>query len=137
MRMGTFLRTRVDRSPLVPGLLLGDLAAIVVFAAIGVDHHGGDPLGDPTSVALTAAPFLIGWLLVAFVAGLYTVDAVSSVGRAASWAVPAWIVAALVGQGLRATALFPGNTALTFVLVTILFGGLLLVGFRVVAAAVS
>jgi len=135
MSTATYLRTRVDRSPLIPGLLLADVGAILVFAAIGVNHHGGDPLGDLASVAWTAGPFVIGWLVVAVLAGLYTVDAVSSVGQAASWTVPAWVVAALIGQGLRATAFFPGDTALSFALVTIVFGGILVVGVRIAVAA--
>lgn len=138
MSTATYVRSRVDRSTLAAGLLVGDLVAITLLAAIGIVQHSGvGALGDVVHLVLVAAPFAIGWLVVAFLAGLYTDDAVASPVRAVSWTVPAWVVAALVGQSLRATALFPGDTALTFVLVTIAFGGLLVTGWRTVASLLS
>ena len=134
MSTATYLRTRVDRSPVVPALLVGDVAVLLLFTGIGISTHGGSPLAEPGDLALTGAPFVLSWLLLAFLGGLYTVDAVRSPRRALSLTVPAWVVAALLGQVLRATDVFPGDTALSFALVTIFAGGALLVGWRLAVA---
>lgn len=135
MRTATFLRTRIDPAPLTAGLVVGDGLAILAFVTVGEFRHGADPLANPAIVLTAAAPFLVGWAVVAVLGGLYTPDAVTSVRRAASWTTPAWIVASLLGQAIRATDPIPGDTPLTFVLVALVFGGVAVVGWRVVAAA--
>lgn len=138
MRTATDVRTRVDAVPLTAGLAVGDAVAIGLFAAIGVSHHGSDPVGEPVEVLVTAAPFLVGWFLAAFVGGLFTRDAIASPGRAIGWALPAWVVAVLIGGALRWTALFPGGvSALSFLVVTFVFGGALVVGWRLLASLVG
>lgn len=137
MHTATYLRTRVTSVPLAAGLLVGDAGAITTFAAIGVSTHGGDPIGDPGRVLLVAAPFVVGWVLPAALAGLYTRDALASPFRTVGRTLPAWIAAVLIGGALRSTALFPGGTAGTFLLVVFAFGGLLLLGWRLVAALVT
>ena len=134
MSTATYLRSRVDPSPGTLGLLLGDALAIVAFASVGVSHHGGDPVGDPVNVAWAAAPLFAGWVLAAVLGGLYTRDALATPRRALSWALPAWVVATLVGHLLRSTDAVPGGTALSFVLVTLGFGAIFVVGWRVAAA---
>lgn len=130
------LRSRVDPGASTLALALGDVIAILVFASLGAAHHGDAPLVNPSHVGWIAAPFLLGWAGVALVGGLYTRAATSTPRRAISWSVPAWIAATLIGQGLRATSLFPGGTALTFVLVTVFAGGSLIVGWRLLAALI-
>ncbi len=134
MRTGTYLRTRVEPVPLTVGLVVGDTAAILAFIVAGDIQHNADPLANLGFVVTGAAPFLLGWVVVAFFGGLYTRDAVATPRRAVSWAVPAWVVATLLGHALRSTELFRGGTALSFVLVTMAVGGLLLVGWRVLVA---
>jgi hypothetical protein len=134
MSTGTYLRTRVDPIPLTLGLAVGDVAAILAFIVAGEFQHNADPVGNPALVATGAAPFLLAWTVVAFFGGLYTRDAVASPRRALSWAVPAWVVATLLGHALRSTELFRGGTAISFVLVTMAVGGVLLVGWRILAA---
>lgn len=135
MSTAQFVRSRVDWERRSLGLLAGDTLAITAFAAVGATHHRGWDLPDPLHVGLVAIPFLLGWVLAAVLGGLYTRDATATPRRALSWTVPAWIVAALVGQAFRATRLFPGGTAPTFVLVTVAVGGLFVVGWRLLAAA--
>ena len=134
MSTGTYLRTRVDPIPLTVGLVVGDVVAILAFIIAGEFQHNADPIGNPELVVTGAAPFLLSWAAVAFVGGLYTRDAVTSPRRAVSWAVPAWVVATLLGHALRSTSLFRGGTALSFVLVTMAVGVVLLGGWRVLAA---
>lgn len=57
----------------VAKLVAGDVAAILVFAAVGRGNHGeGMFIGD---VFATALPFLIGWFAVSPVAGTFGEDA--------------------------------------------------------------
>lgn len=130
------LPARIDVTSTSLALALGDGVAILVFASLGAAHHGEAPMSNPGHVGWVAAPFLVGWAIVAIVGRLYTRDALQTPRRAISWAAPAWIVATLLGQGLRATRFFPGGTAPTFVLVTVFAGGTFLVGWRLLAAIV-
>jgi hypothetical protein len=111
-----------------PAALIADLAAVVVFAALGREthEHGVDPAG----VLLTAAPFLagaaIGWLLV----------------RAwrrplAVWptGVVVWLCAVVLGLLLRGAA--GGGLALPFQIVTFITLCAFLVGWRAVAVLVT
>ena len=130
MRTATYLRTRVDPGPSTLAVTLGDAVAIVAFVTAGVVQHGG----DPARVVGSAAPFLVSWAVVAFLGGLYTSDAVASPRRAVSWAVPAWVLATLLGHAIRASPIAPGGTTIEFVLVTLAIGGPLVVGWRLVAS---
>jgi len=137
MRPSTSLRLRVDPTLGIAVLAVGDLLALLAFVVLGATHHGGNALLLPGRVVGSVLPFWLGWLFAAFVGGLYTVDALSSLLRALGWAAPAWIVAVAIGQAFRSTALFPGNASLVFALVTLAFGGLLLLGWRGIAALVA
>jgi hypothetical protein len=134
MPTGTYLRTRVDPTPLTVGLAVGDVVAILAFIVAGEFQHNADPVGNPDLVVTGSAPFLLAWAVVAVFGGLYTRDAVASPRRALSWAIPAWVVATLLGHALRSTALFRGGTALSFVLVTMGVGIVLVGGWRVLVA---
>lgn len=115
--------SRVAATPRTALLALGDLALITLFVFMGQQNHGTEGL------LMTAAPFLIGWILIAPLVGLYDGsrrDVKSTIGLTAG----AWLGAALIGQALRATAFFPGGFAIAFVIVSILVGLVLLVPFR-------
>jgi hypothetical protein len=130
----TTLRSRVTLSSLSAWLAVGDAAALSVFFTIGAESHGFQPFANPSVVAEGVAPFLLTWLLAAAVTGLYDSDTLDSPARTLSVGIPTWILAALAGHGLRATSLFRGDTAWTFMLVSIVVGGGLLVGWRLVAS---
>ncbi|MCG2622204.1 DUF3054 domain-containing protein [Arthrobacter sp. I2-34] len=108
------------KSPAVPALI-ADLAAVVVFAALGREthEHGLDPAG----VLLTAAPFLagtmIGWLL-------------SRAWRRplAAWpsGVAIWLCTVVFGLLLRGAT--GGGLALAFQIVSLITLGVFLVGWR-------
>jgi hypothetical protein len=125
-----YLRSRVDLRPLVGVLAVGDSLALTVFVVVGAVSHGRQPLSNPGPVAAILVPFLLAWGAVALLGGLYTADAVADVRRALGRTVPAWVVAALLGQGLRATPLFRGGTSVAFALVTLVVGGALVGGWR-------
>jgi hypothetical protein len=56
------------RKPIDGWVVLGDIIALIVFAAIGrQSHNEANPI---EAVIATAMPFIIGWLLVAWPSGL-------------------------------------------------------------------
>lgn len=123
------LAARVDRGT-ARSFLPGDVAAILLFVVLGELRHGVDPVSMPARFAGTAVPFLLGWLLVAPLAGAYAARLRSSAGRLAAVTAGAWVGAAALAQVVRATDPFPGNADPVFFLVAVGFGGLLLVGWR-------
>jgi len=133
MSVATADRSRIDLSSKTAILAAGDLAAILLFVALGVSRHGGDPLVDVGRVAGVLVPFLVGWLLVAGVAGLYASDAPATLAQSTLVVLLAWTLAVVVAQALRATALFRGNADLAFALVSVGVGGVLLCLWRVAA----
>lgn len=135
MSTSTYFRSRVDVRPLAAVLAAGDLLALTVFIVAGTSHHGERPFANPDIVIGALAPFVLAWAAVAFVGGLYTAGAVVSIRRALLWTGPVWVFAAVLGHGLRATPLFRGDTTLTFLLVTLAIGGVLVVGWRVLVSA--
>jgi hypothetical protein len=135
MSTSTYLQSRAEASGLSAVLLTGDLLAIGGFVAAGRLQHLGTPIGDPTAYVETLVPFLVGWAVAAVLGGLYTRDAVLFPRRAVGWTLPAWVVTVVVAMALRATPQLRGGVAPTFVVVTLLVGGVLVLGWRVLAAA--
>ncbi len=125
---------RVDRSATSLAVAVGDAALIGLFVLAGeLSHYTVDfLLANPDRIVGTALPFYIGWAVAAPALGAYSRAARETPLRAALIAGGAWIVAALIGQGLRSTAVFPGGFAVTFVFVSIGVGLVLLVPWRTV-----
>ena len=125
MSVSTAESSRIELSGTTVALAAGDLAAILLFVAVGEYTHGYNPLVDVGRVAGTFAPFLLGWLPVASLAGLYSGDT-GGLGRTLAVTALSWVLAVVVAQGLRATDLFHGDAAVTFAIVSMLIGGVLL-----------
>ncbi len=90
-------------------LVLGDLVALLLFAALGRSSHDRPPGAIPfVGVISTAAPFIIGWFSVGAVLGAFKQSAVSSVRSAFLRAAGTWLVAGPVGLLLRALFLQRG-----------------------------
>jgi hypothetical protein len=119
------LNGRVDSAALP--LAVGDLLAILGVLTIGMLQHG---TLIPGRAAGVYAPFLIGWGLAALLIGAYSAGAAESAKAAIPLGIRSWVLAALVGFGLRATSVFPGNLEVAFVLVILLLTGVVLGGFR-------
>lgn len=128
------LAPRPERSATTVGLLLGDVALITLFVVLGEFRHH-DPGMVPAQTPGTLVPFLVGWAVAALLAGVYArhvrTDVRAAVGRTAL----AWTGAVAVGQGLRATAAFPGDASPAFVAVSLAVGLVLLLPWRAVAAS--
>ncbi len=115
----------------------GDLLVLAALLAVGVIQHGTDPLAEPLATAETMAPFLLAWLPVAALAGLYAADTIGSPRRTVRLTALAWLGAANVGLILRASPLFDGGAAWTFSAVITGLGLVVLVVWRGAVAAVS
>ncbi|ELY57769.1 DUF3054 domain-containing protein [Natronolimnohabitans innermongolicus] len=122
----------LDRETLLLGAV--DVVLLAALVVVGQLDHGMDPFGEPLAALEAAAPFVIGWLVVAALAGLYARPNASSVPQAARLATLTWLAAANVGLILR-QGVFDDTATWPFPLVITGFGLLLLVGWRVGYAA--
>lgn len=106
-------------------LPLLDLVVVLVFAAVGRRSHGEtDAL---TGIATTAWPFLVGalvgWAVVALAHRLP--------GRSLGAGVIVWLSTVVVGMLLR--HLTDRGTAVSFIVVSLIFTGVCMLGWRFVA----
>ena len=126
------LGPRLSASRTTGLVVLGDLLCIGLFSTLGVlQHNSGNLLARVPEVA---APFVLGWVVVGLLVGTFARESLSTPREAAARAAVAWLGADVVGQALRATALFSGGFDPAFFLVSLLVAGALLVGWRAVAA---
>lgn len=112
------------------GLAIGDVVVVTLLISVGLLSHDTNPLTNLQSTVLTALPFLVGWVGGSFFSGLYRYDTISSYTETVSRSAGSWIVAALVGSGLRATEVVPGTAPPLFVLVMTGTGLVALVSWR-------
>jgi hypothetical protein len=129
--------TRFDRSAITGAVLVVDLAIIAAQLSYGLVLHGTDPLSVPIHTAETLFPFLLAWLLLAPMLGVYTARVRRSMTETVLAVTIAWIAAALLGVGLRATPWLTGGAPLTFILVTIGTGLLTLLPWRLLVSALA
>ncbi len=125
------LNERVDTAGLP--LAVGDLLAIIGVLTVGMIQHGS--MFDRGAIDVghavgVYAPFVIGWLVGAVVIGAYSAGAGESAKAAVPLGLRAWVLAAVIGFGLRATPVFPGGLAPAFVGIALVLTGGLLAGFR-------
>jgi len=113
-------------------LAVGDLLVLSLLLAAGTAHHRGlaPLLADPLPLIGVLGPFLIGWAAVAPPLGAYSPGAAESAKGAVPLALRSWILADLVGLGLRATPLFPGGVTPVFAAVTFAVVAVGLVAWR-------
>ena len=123
--------------PVTALLLFGDFLVITALVAWGLTTHYVDPITRPLYLGRTVAPFLVGWLVMAPLAGAFSADALSSLTRMVIAASAGWVGAALVGVALRATPLHPGGADPVFVLVMVGFGLLVVIPWRVAVVVVA
>ncbi len=102
----------LDRKRVVVGVV--DLVVIVGLVLLGNIEHGGNPIAEPLASLTTAVPFVIGWLAVAALAGVYTRPGGIDDTRLTA---VAWIAAANVGLMIRGSPLFDGGTTWPFPIV--------------------
>lgn len=119
---------------LLPLLIVGDIAAFIIFAAIGRSSHGlASGLQAFVEVITTALPFILGWLLTSPFLGSYRSTTITTPLRMMKLTALAWLVACPVGLLLRALFLQRG-IPVSFALVTFISNLLLLVSWRTLLA---
>lgn len=107
------------RPILAPGngsLAALDVVVVIAVLIAGELQHGYDPLNDPLRVAGTLAPFLLGWLVFAGVAGLYARTDRPLVADL-RLVVVTWFAGANVGLVLRSSPWLHGGVQYPFGLV--------------------
>ncbi len=117
-------------------LVIGDIVAFLVFAALGRRSHNVAGTYEILEVIKTAAPFLLGWFAVSPFSRAYRIGPVTA-GDTASFSVTgmlrqtaiAWLIAWPVGLLLRALLLQRG-IPLSFAIVTLLVNTVILCGWR-------
>ena len=118
---------RVRRSAL---LAVGDALAFMIFAALGrASHSEAAGIAAILQVAETAAPFAIGWFVVAPFAGTYRADIASRPRQMLERSALAWLLAWPIGLLLRAL-IRQTSIPLSFALVTLITNMLILLGWR-------
>lgn len=86
----------------VAALVVGDAVSFLVFAGIGRNQHGETSgLGALLEIALTAAPFALGWFLVSPWLGAFRRKLTTGVGRMLARTELAWLAAFPVALVLR------------------------------------
>jgi hypothetical protein len=111
-------------------LVVGDLLACIVFAAIGRASHNMGDQGGLIAALNTAVPFLLAWLIVGMVLGLYRGTALYPLGRVVWKSLLNGLIAGPLGVAFR--AIWLGHPVIwTFVLVGTLSSALILTLWRV------
>ena len=115
-------------------LVIGDLVALLLFVLVGQADHGtvnaANPLlGALPNVVSLAVPWLIiAWLLRAYPRGGAAPALPGFLGRSAL----AWVIAVPIGLVIRMAWLGRGGVPIPFLVVTLLVGGLFLLGWRLI-----
>jgi len=112
-------------------LLVGDALALALFVFVGQRNHetlGANPL---LGIAQTTLPFIAPWLVSALILGAYRIDAREKMTRFLARSLNAWLVAIPFALVWRAFMLNSQTIQTMFVITATGFGGLFLLGWRV------
>jgi DUF3054 family protein len=108
--------------------VLADVCCVLVFVVIGrANHHAGDTVAG---IASTAWPFLAG-----LAAGEVATRAWRRPFVLAPTGAGVWLATVAIGQVLRVVS--GQGTALAFVIVSLLFLGLFLLGWRLIVVVAA
>jgi hypothetical protein len=107
------------------GLIVGDACMFVIFAAVGRDtHHEAAGFSAFWQVLETAAPFALGWFIVAPFLGVYRKSVTASVRAMLKHTALGWVCAwpvAMVLRGLFRQEIPPLSFALVVLIANLLF----------------
>jgi hypothetical protein len=118
-------------------VLLGDILGLLVFIVWGLYSHQTLAWEVPAYTLTRLAPFLIAWLAIGPLVGLYDRRTLQSYRQTLVVLVAGWALIAIVGSLIRASPLFSGGASPIFVLVNLVFGLIVLAPWRLgVVAAV-
>ena len=116
-------------------LLLGDLLALIVFVYVGQrDHELIDEATPILGVLWTAGEFALPWIAAGWLLGAFPRGETWTTRSLLARSLNAWLVAAPLGLLLRAYVLGRAILPTVFVTATLVFGGLLMLGWRLAFA---
>lgn len=116
-------------------MVAGDVAAILAFVAIGLESH--HILQDyALNLVRVSAPFLAGWFIASPLSGAYRLATLRRPRELMARSALSWFVGISFGLILRDTV-FHESFSLTFSLITLLFTGLFILGWRTVFTVVT
>lgn len=109
-------------------LVLGDVAALLVFIGVGLANHDmtDNVVGD---VLRIGAPFLMGWFVSALLLGAYKAATFVRPGEFMLRSVLAWLTGISLALLLRNT-IFGEDFSGVFAIISFVFTGLFLLGWR-------
>lgn len=130
--MGAFLRRHLR-----PILLVGDLLMAALFVYIGQrDHDLVDAANPVWGVLQSTLVFVIPWALAGLWLGAFPSAAAFAPRAFLSRSLNAWLVTTLLGLLLRSAVLGRAVLPTIFVWATLGFGGLFLVGWRLLLTGI-
>ncbi len=127
----SLFRSGRGRSGVLPALV-GDLLVFLVFSAVGRSEHDLEVTLEDT--LLTALPFIVMWLIIGTLHGVYASEALRYPGAAAKRTLVAWLFAAPWALLLRSVILRSPIVVVQFALITIGLNLVLLTVWRVAYA---
>jgi len=122
-------------APLI--LLTGDLIAVAAFVAVGQEDHGLVNEATPVlGVLLTAGEFGVPWLIAGLLLGAFRTGDKLTVRSLLTRSLNTWLVAAPIGILIRSYALGRAVIPTVFLVATLGFGGVFVLGWRALFALV-
>ncbi len=122
----SYLEQRLDASTWP--IAVGDVVALLAFLLIGtLEHSTLEQLqADPTIYLLAAGPFLLGWFICSPLVGAYSPGGGSAPNSSIPLAIRSWIPAVLVALVIRIVALPDRGAEVTFAVVMLVGGTIVL-----------
>lgn len=118
-------------------LVVGDVLVLLVFALVGQREHEGTNADNPVlGIALTTGEFTAAWLAAAAWSGAFRRDEPPALRPFMQRSLNAWLVAAPLATLVRALVLGRADIPTAFLIVVLLLGGTMLLGWRLLYAIV-
>lgn len=122
---------KVSHSRYIVTLAAGDALAFLIFAAIGRGSHGeAAGLSAIPQTIVTAAPFAIGWFMVAPFAGAFRHELTLQPRKMALRTMLAWVLSWPVAMALRGIFVDHAVPPISFAIITLLFNTAILLFWR-------
>jgi hypothetical protein len=119
-------------------LVIGDAIVFLIFAAVGRRSHGeAASISSFLQVAGTAAPFALGWFIIAPLVGAYRRRQTAGVRKMAQWTALSWLAAWPVTMLFRGIVVDRTVPPWTFMLISLISNMLFLEIWRVLFAWLS
>lgn len=110
-------------------LIIGDAIVFLVFALIGISSH--KEAIDSVKVVTTAAPFALGWFMVAPFVGAFSRKKTSEPGKMALYTILAWLPSLVLGMTIRGITVDQKVPPPSFIVITLISNTIFLSVWRV------